>query len=120
MLGRIGCLLHGCCLGKACAPAWWTINDTQGVARWPAVPVEIAFNVAAILVFMSLRRRRVLAGQHFHLYLIGYGAFRFAHEFLRATPRIGGGISGYQIASLACVALGVWRFAVRARSVARD
>ena len=120
VLGRIGCLLHGCCLGRECAAAWWTINDAQGVARWPAVPVEIAFNVVAILVFMGLRRRRVLAGQHFHFYLIGYGAFRFAHEFLRATPRIGGGISGYQIAALACVALGAWRFAARARSVARD
>ena len=61
-----------------------------------------------------------LAGQHFHIYLIAYGAFRFAHEFLRATPRIGRGISGYQIAALACVALGAWRFAVRARSVAGD
>ena len=113
VLGRIGCLLHGCCLGKECAAVWWTINDARGVARWPAVPVEIGFNVVAILVFMGFRRRRVLAGQHFHLYLIAYGAFRFAHEFLRATPRIGGGISGYQIAALACVALGAWRFAVR-------
>ncbi len=115
VLGRVGCLLHGCCLGKACAQAWWTINDARGVARWPAVPVEIGFNVAAILVFMGLRRRRLLAGQHFHLYLMAYGACRFAHEFLRATPRIGGGISGYQIAALACVALGAWRFAARAR-----
>lgn len=105
VLGRVGCLLHGCYLGKECAAAWWTIDDARGVARWPAVPVEIGFNVVAILVFTGLRRRRVLAGQHFHLYLIGYGAFRFAHEFLRATPRIGGGISGYQIAALSCVAL---------------
>ena len=113
VLGRIGCLLHGCCLGKECAAAWWTISDARGVPRWPAVPVEIGFNGVAILVFMGLRRRRVLAGQHFHLYLIGYGAFRFVHEFLRATPRIGGGFSGYQIAALACVALGAWRFAMR-------
>ena len=120
VLGRIGCLLHGCCLGKECAAAWWTINDVRGVARWPAVPVEIGFNVAAILVFIGLRGRRVLAGQHFHIYLMAYGVFRFAHEFLRATPRIGGGFSGYQIAALACVALGVWRFVARARSVARD
>lgn len=49
-----------------------------------------------------------------------YGAFRFAHEFLRATPRVTGAFSGYQIAALACVALGAGRFVVRARSVARD
>lgn len=155
VLGRVGCLLHGCCLGKVCAPAWWTMADANGVARWPAVPVEIGFNVLALAVFAGLRFYRrgeegmerdaegnemaavpppsahapprlcgempaPLAGQHFHLYLIAYGAFRFAHEFLRATPRLGAGFSGYQIAALACVALGAWRFAARARSVAGD
>ena len=116
VLGRIGCLLHGCCLGTECAPAGWTLSDVHGVARWPAVPVEIAFNLLAMLAFLALRRGHLLAGQHFHIYLMAYGAFRFAHEFLRATPRIGGGISGYQLAALACVALGVWRFVVRARN----
>ena len=120
VLGRVGCLLHGCCLGRECAPAWWTINDARGVARWPAVPVEIAFNLLALAFFLALRRggksmhpAARLRGQHFHLYLMAYGAFRFAHEFLRATPRMAGTFSGYQIAALACVALGAWRFAAR-------
>lgn len=120
VLGRIGCLWQGCCLGKVCAPAWWAINDGRGVARWPAVPVEIGFNLLAMLFFLALRRRHLLVGQHFHIYLMAYGAFRFVHELLRATPRIGGNISGYQIAALICVALGAWRFVARARSVARD
>jgi phosphatidylglycerol:prolipoprotein diacylglycerol transferase len=105
VLGRIGCLLHGCCLGRACEPHWWTLRDAHGVARWPAVPVEIIFNVVAVLGFVGLRHRRLLAGQHFHLYLIGYGLFRFGHEFVRATPRVAAGITGYQIAALAVVAL---------------
>ena len=116
-IGRVGCLLHGCCLGERCAPAWWTLRDAQGVARWPAVPLELAFNIAAIVIFLLLRRRGLLKGQHFHLYLIAYGAFRFAHEWMRATPKIAGVISGYQFAALACVALGAWRFRSRARSV---
>jgi hypothetical protein len=97
------------------------------------VPVEIAFNVAALGIFLLLNRRgaeaqRVggmdgpvspsapprlrgsLTGQHFHLYLIGYGLFRFGHEFLRATPRLGFGITGYQVAALAVVGLGVLGF----------
>lgn len=110
ILGRIGCLLHGCCLGRECAPAWWTLRDHQGTARWPSVPVEVGFNVLALLVFLVLRRARSFPGQHFHLYLIAYGTFRFFHEFLRATPRVGLGISGYQVAALACVLLGVWGF----------
>lgn len=113
ILGRIGCLLHGCCLGVACEPAWWTIRDAQGVACWPSVPVEIAFNAAAILVVISLRGRRLLLGQHFHLYLIAYGVFRFLHEFQRATPRVVGAISGYQLAALGVAVLGVAGFVRR-------
>jgi phosphatidylglycerol:prolipoprotein diacylglycerol transferase len=121
-LGRVGCLLHGCCLGKRCAPAWYTIRDGHGYSRWPAVPMEIAFNIAAILVFISLRRRHLLAGQHFHLYLIAYGLFRIAHEFLRATPRVTGEISGYQIAAIAVAGLGIVGFVRRrhAQSVSQD
>ena len=120
-IGRVGCLLHGCCLGEPCAPAWWTLRDAQGVARWPAVPLELAFNIAAIVIFLLLRRRGLkggrdgLRGQHFHLYLIAYGAFRFAHEWMRVTPKIAGVISGYQLAALACVVLGAWRFRSRAQ-----
>ena len=106
-LGRVGCLLHGCCTGIACAPAWYTIRDFFGQDRWPAVPVEMIFNVLCAAVFLGMRRRHVLAGQHFHLYLIAYGVFRFAHEFLRDTPRIVGPFTGYQVGAAACVALGV-------------
>lgn len=110
ILGRVGCLLHGCCLGRECAPAWWTLHDHQGIPRWPSVPVEIGFNVVALAIFLTMRARASFPGQHFHLYLIAYGAFRFFHEFLRATPRVGLAISGYQIAALACVLLGAWGF----------
>jgi phosphatidylglycerol:prolipoprotein diacylglycerol transferase len=106
MLGRVGCLIHGCCLGKECAPAWWTIRDVQGIPRWPAVPVEIGFNLVALAGVLLLRQKRILPGQHFHLYLIAYGLFRFAHEFLRATPRMAYGLTGYQLAALSVAALG--------------
>ncbi len=105
-LGRVGCLLHGCCTGVVCEPAWWTLRDAAGVDRWPAVPVELSFNVAALALFTVLRRAGKLRGQLFHIYLIAYGLFRFAHEFLRATPRLSHGITGYQIAALAVAGLG--------------
>ena len=60
----------------------------------------------------SIRR---LPGQHFHLYLIAYGLFRFMHEFMRDTPRLLGMLSGYQIATVAVIVLGVYRFVERAR-----
>lgn len=111
IVGRIGCLLHGCCLGSECPPAWYAITDHAGATRWPAVPVEIAFNVLfVLLLLLVLRPRNLLPGQHFHLYLIAYGLFRFVHEAVRATPKVFGPISGYQLAALALVILGVARF----------
>ena len=119
-LGRVGCLLHGCCTGVVCEPAWWTLRDAAGVHRWPAVPVELAFNVAAIALFATLRRAGKLRGQLFHIYLIAYGLFRFAHEFLRATPRLSHGITGYQIVALAVTLLGVAGFIRRLQKMTAE
>lgn len=116
MLGRIGCLLHGCCLGRVCHASWYTINDIHGVARWPAVPVEFLFNALMLGVILILRWRRILPGQHFHIYLMAYGIFRFAHEFLRDTPQIIGPISGYQIAAFGVAGLGAVGFVLRQQS----
>ena len=171
MLGRIGCVLHGCCLGNTCEPSWFTVNDAHGLARWPAAQVELLFNATALVVVVVLRSRTqktetpsppqeervgerrqtaqvnnagsrietplpalrsgereipsraggyVFAGQHFHLYLIAYGLFRFAHEFLRETPRVLGPITGYQIAALMIVGLGGAGFWIRQRQPTRD
>ncbi len=110
MLGRVGCMLHGCCLGRECAAGWFTMIDAHGVARWPAAQMEFLFNALALGGVLMLRRFRILPGQHFHLYLMAYGLFRFAHEFLRETPQILGPLSGYQIAALCLVGLGAIRF----------
>ena len=113
--GRIGCLQHGCCLGRKCPPdAWYTITDKAGVERWPAAPVELIFNLLALALLFSLRRFPRLNGQLFHIYLFGYGLFRFLHEFFRETPRIVfDQLSGYQIAAIALVGLAIWRFKTR-------
>ncbi len=113
MLGRMGCFLNGCCLGRVCEPSWFTLNDSAGVARWPAVPVEFLFNTLTLGVILWLRCGRIAPGQLFHIYLMAYGAFRFFHEFLRDTPQILGPISGYQIASLGLVGLGLLGFLSR-------
>jgi phosphatidylglycerol:prolipoprotein diacylglycerol transferase len=115
MLGRVGCITFGCCLGRACQPSWFTVNDTAGVARWPAALVELIFNAVMLGMILILRRRQMLLGQHFHLYLMAYGLFRFAHEFLRDTPRMVGPFSGYQVAALGVALLGCVGFLHRQR-----
>ncbi|MBI2949495.1 MAG: prolipoprotein diacylglyceryl transferase [Verrucomicrobia bacterium] len=107
LFGRVGCYLHGCCPGQTCEPSWFTVADAFGESRWPAVPMEMLFNAAAMITVLILRRKQALVGQHFHVYLIAYGLFRFAHEFLRDTPRVGLGLSGYHGAALAVTMLGV-------------
>jgi len=106
MLGRIGCMIQGCCLGKACPADWYTITDAHGVPRWPASQVEFLFNAIMLGVILLLRWGRIAPGQLFHIYLMTYGVFRFFHEFLRDTPAILGPFSGYQFAALAVAALG--------------
>jgi phosphatidylglycerol:prolipoprotein diacylglycerol transferase len=120
MLGRVGCILHGCCLGEICAPAWFTMNDAAGAARWPAALMELLFNAFMLGVVLLLRWRKILPGQHFHIYLMAYGLFRCLHEFLRDTPRVLGPFSGYQIAALAVAVLGAVGFFRRQRPPMRQ
>jgi phosphatidylglycerol---prolipoprotein diacylglyceryl transferase len=116
-LGRVGCWSRGCCLGVAMRAAPWTLTDADGIARWPAVPLELAFNAVFFAWVAWLSRRRLrgvpdgLRSQLFHVYLASYGALRFAHEFVRDTPRWWGPFSGYQLFALATLALGLHGFA---------
>jgi phosphatidylglycerol:prolipoprotein diacylglycerol transferase len=64
-------------------------------------------------VLWLMRKRSVLTGQHFHLYLIAYGLFRFLHEFLRATPKPFIGLSGYQIIALLLAIIASLAFVAR-------
>lgn len=118
-LGRVGCIAQGCCGGTPWS-GWCAVRDAEGVSRWPSAQVELGFNLLAALVFFVMRRRRVLPGQHFHLYLMAYGLFRFAHEFIRDTPREMGVFSGYQLLALACFAAGAVGFERRIRRTAES
>ena len=114
-MGRIGCLLYGCCPGKICEPSRWTLTDAQGNERWPAVPLELAFNAIFVVAILPIVIRKAGKGQLFHLYLVSYGVFRLWHEMHRATPKWIVEISGYQLGALALIGLGLWRGAIRHR-----
>ena len=119
MIGRVGCVLQGCCLGRPCEESWITVRDANGQARWPAAQAELLFNAFALVGVLVLRRLKLLPGQHFHLYLIAYGIFRFCHEFVRATPTVWGSISGYHIAAVAVAMLGAVGFICRSKTSMR-
>jgi phosphatidylglycerol:prolipoprotein diacylglycerol transferase len=116
-LGRVGCWLHGCCRGVVCSQSWYTLRGADGIARWPSVPTEILFNLVALSAVLLLRKLRLYPGQHFHLYLMSYGVFRFFHEFMREEPHLFGFITGYQLAALAVAALGLAGFVQRQKAM---
>ncbi|MDF1860225.1 MAG: prolipoprotein diacylglyceryl transferase [Verrucomicrobiales bacterium] len=120
-IGRLGCLSYGCCPGKVCeSQTWWTLADDQGTGRWPAVPLELGFNVLFVIAILPIVLRKAGQGQLFHVYLVAYGAFRFWHEFHRDTPKWFADISGYQIGALALIILGCMRGWTRHRSQVRS
>ncbi len=119
MFGRVGSVLHGCCAGEICSSAWFTVRDSDGVPRWPAAQMEFLFNFGALVFAALASRHGLFRNQLFHLYLIGYGIFRFIHEFARDTPRVVGPWTGYQIAAVCVTLLGVTGFAVRAKAEQR-
>jgi len=105
-LGRIGCWSAGCCRG--------VVLDHGG--RWPAVPVEMGFQVLAGIVLWWWTRRGWFRDCRFFAYLVAYGLFRFAHEFLRDTPKPFFGFSGYQLIALATAAAAAGWWMRRAES----
>lgn len=112
--GRLGCLRYGCCNGKVCEEGSpFSIVGADGLSRWPAVPLELGFNLLFVAIILPLVRRKhpsgVFQGQLFHLYLMTYGCFRFWHDFHRDTPELVGGLTGYQVGATGLVALGLFR-----------
>lgn len=114
--GRLGCLQYGCCPGQICDAKFpLSITGPDDVARWPAVPLELAFNLLFVATILPLvlrphnLARSTLRGQLFHLYLMSYGIFRFWHEFHRDTPKIAGNLSGYHVGATLLIVLGTAR-----------
>jgi phosphatidylglycerol---prolipoprotein diacylglyceryl transferase len=104
-LGRIGCLLAGCCRGLPFDGAW-AITYADGIPRHPAPVYEMLFHWTMGFVLIALWRRQILFGRLFALYLVSYGVFRFCTEFLRETPKAYGDLSAYQLMSLLMILAG--------------
>ena len=109
-VGRVGCLVEGCCRGVPW-DGWCSVRYDDGVPRHPTQLYEIAFNLVAGVAFIWMVRRGILFGRVFALYLVAYGAFRFATEYVRDTPKgtlalAGPLLSGYQVLAALMAALG--------------
>ena len=98
VVGRLGCLLAGCCFGRPTSVPWAisfhdpnafaTSGTPLGVSLHPTQLYEAGAE-ALILVFLLAfeRRGRPFPGRTFWSYMLLYGVSRFIIEFYRGDPR---------------------------------
>jgi len=110
-IGRIGCLLGGCCYG-AHTELPWAVHlaaDPSGLARHPWPLYEAACLVLLSALFWSPRRFSGVPGQRAASYVLLYALVRFALEPLRADAVRGMHFDGVwstsQLISLALLCL---------------
>jgi len=134
-VGRIGCFMRGCCGGKVTELPWAIRfpqhTDADGYlvgsdvymdhlasgkidlsSHWslPVHPTQL-YSVAALLVICAvlwrLYDRRSFDGMVSASYLILYGVWRFAVEFVRTEPKALFGLTIWQWISIGMVITGV-------------
>lgn len=123
VFGRIGCLLNGCCFGRACNLPWAisfppTLNssgmlvphETNGVPVHPTQVYDSLLNLVLYCFLAWLFRRKKFDGQIFALYLVGYAALRSFVEYFRGdypVHYLGGIATPAQVISLGVIAGGL-------------
>jgi phosphatidylglycerol:prolipoprotein diacylglycerol transferase len=87
VFGRIGCLLNGCCYGRACDLPWAihfpADHETHGIGVHPTEIYDGLLNLILYLGLAWLFRRKKFDGQIFAAYLIVYAVFRSIAEYFR-------------------------------------
>ena len=97
-VGRVGCLLAGCCYGEPTDLPWGVTFTDPIAAANVGTPLDVAvhptqlYESGATLAIMGIllvleRRGRMFPGQLFWSYLLLYPLARFAIEFFRGDPR---------------------------------
>ena len=87
VFGRIGCLLNGCCYGRACSLPW-AIRFPPGhpTGGLPVHPTEIYDALLNLILYGFLAwlfRRKKFDGQVFSTYLLCYAVTRSIVEYFR-------------------------------------
>lgn len=93
--GRVGCLLNGCCWGKACTPDYWfgiqfPPGSMAGLLA-PVHPTQLYESIGAALLSLALWRFDRLGapvGATSGLLALGYGSLRFVIEGFRGDHEV--------------------------------
>lgn len=92
-IGRLGCLMNGCCYGKACDLPWaikFPVGHETHPVGEPATPIhptQIYESLLNFALYLGLawwfRKKRKFDGQVFAIYLLGYAMVRSTVEMFR-------------------------------------
>lgn len=119
-IGRIGCLLNGCCYGHACELPWGVPVEGLPGRYHPAQVYDGLLNLLALGILLLVERRGLKSGQSFALFLVLHGATRVIYELWRAgtssTYMSGLPITEAQLAAGAFMVIGIALFIVRAKA----
>ena len=97
-VGRMGCLLAGCCYGQPTEAPWGITFTSTLAAANVGTPLGIAlhptqvYEAVAVLLILGVllageRRWRAFPGRTFWTYLLLYGVARIGIELFRGDPR---------------------------------
>ena len=100
-LGRIGCLVNGCCFGSETKCALSVA--VEGVNRHPTPLYEAVGNLLIYMLLLAFTLRTPRRGRVLALYLLTYPVLRFGLEFLRGDDRIT--FAGLHLAQFVSIAL---------------
>ncbi len=106
-MGRLGCLLNGCCYGKPTSLPWGiTYPASSGIvgARHPTQIYELVLDLVLFGLLWWKKDDFEREGTAFWLFVMGYGLIRFTVEFFREHAQASAGL-GFQVGSLAMVAV---------------
>jgi phosphatidylglycerol:prolipoprotein diacylglycerol transferase len=116
--GRIGCLLNGCCYGRACNLPWairFPADNPLSPPTYPVHPTQIydsLLNLCLYAFLAWLYRRRKFDGQVFGVYLVCYAVLRsFVETFRGDYPEhqhyLGGWATPAHLVSILILAAGL-------------
>ena len=115
--GRIGCLLNGCCYGRACELPWAirfpAEHETLGQPVHPTQIYDSVLSFGFYALLAWLYRRKKFDGQIFALYLVGYAALRSFVEMFRgdySAEHIHSGLTPAHLVSIGIFAAGAILF----------
>ncbi len=83
VFGRIGCLMNGCCYGRACGLQWAIPHPANQSPIHPTQIYDSLLNLAIYLGLAWLFRRRKFDGHVFTVFLMCYAITRSTVELFR-------------------------------------